>query len=397
MGCDSSSCLDLKEKNITPNLNIIIIEPEDNTENIKLTNQTYQKIKSIGKGSYGEVFLIKSLETQKEYALKETIITKDKYVFLYSSMNEINILSKIDNPFIVSLRCAFKNKVDEKTEKLNIIMDYVDNGDLNKLLISYRNDEKYFEENRLLNWLFQLCLALCYLKEKEIIHRDIKPSNIFLMADDTIKLGDFGISKKVQISSSNNKIFLGTPQYTAPEIITQKDHSYNADIWSLGITFLQLISLKFPFKGENNDEIFENILKRNFNSLLLNKNKTGFNDNISLKYSKNFIDLINSMISLDPEERPCIKDILRNNMIKQRMESYLKENNFDENEVINNINDINKKINEYDSINIVNLHEKERLDKVKNNKYFRKKRDFLKKLIIINNSLKTDFKTIEVE
>ena len=127
MGCDSSSCLDLKEKNITPNLNIIIIEPEDNTENIKLTNQTYQKMKSIGKGSYGEVFLIKSLETQKEYALKETIITKDKYVFLYSSMNEINILSKIDNPFIVSLRCAFKNKVDEKTEKLNIIMDYVDN------------------------------------------------------------------------------------------------------------------------------------------------------------------------------------------------------------------------------------------------------------------------------
>ena len=138
-------------------------------------------------------------------------------------------------------------------------------------------------------------------------------------------------------------------------------------------------------------------MKRNFNSLLLNKNKTGFNVNISLKYSKNFIDLINSMISLDPEERPCIKDILRNNMIKQRMESYLKENNFDENEVINNINDINKKINEYDSINIVNLPEKERLDKVKNNKYFRKKRDFLKKLIIINNSLKTDFKTIEVE
>ena len=217
------------------------------------------------------------------------------------------------------------------------------------------------------------------------------------MADDTIKLGDFGISKKVQISSSNNKIFLGTPQYTAPEIITQKNYSYNADIWSLGITFLQLISLKFPFKGENHDEIYENILKRNFNSLLLNKNKTGFNDNISLKYSKNFIDLINSMISLDPEERPYIKDILRNNMIKQRMESYLKENNFDENEVINNINDINKKINEYDSINIVNLPEKERLDKVKNNKYFRKKRDFLKKLIIINNSLKTDFKTIEVE
>ena len=109
----------------------MILESEVTINNLKSSHQTYQKVKLIGKGSYGEVFLIKSLETQKEYALKETIITKDKYVFLYSSMNEINILSKIDNPFIVSLRCAFKNKVDEKTEKLNIIMDYVDNGDLN--------------------------------------------------------------------------------------------------------------------------------------------------------------------------------------------------------------------------------------------------------------------------
>ena len=106
-----------------------------------IISQTYQNIKSLGKGSYGQVFLIKSLETQKEYALKETIITKEKEVFLYFTMNEINILSKLKNPFIISLKCAFKTQLNKDMEKLDIIMEYVDNGDLNKLLIDNKYDE----------------------------------------------------------------------------------------------------------------------------------------------------------------------------------------------------------------------------------------------------------------
>ena len=247
MGC-STTCLNSKERIITPYLNILIIESEinDDTLNLKSSKQTYQKIKLIGKGSYGQVFLIKSLQSQKEYALKETLISKNQEIFLYFSMNEISILSKLSNPYIVSLKCAFKTEIDEYKEKLNIIMEYVDNGDLNKLILEYRDSSKYFEEKRLLNWLFQLCLALSYLKENEIIHRDIKPSNIFLMQDDTIKLGDFGISKKRTINNELN-LFIGTPVYTSPEIIMKKEFSFKADIWSLGVTFLQLISLHLPF------------------------------------------------------------------------------------------------------------------------------------------------------
>ena len=397
MGCGSSSCTSCNgvgEKTITPNLNIIIIEPEDLTEDIKLASQTYQKIKSIGKGSYGEIFLIKSLQTQKEFALKETLITKNNSVFYYSSMNEINILSKINNPYIISLKCAFKTKIDEETEKLNIIMDYVDNGDLNKLLITQKKNEEYFEEKRLLNWLFQLCLALLYLKKKEIIHRDIKPSNIFLMVDDTILLGDFGISRKVQLSSKI-KTFIGTPIYTPPEIISKKEHSYSSDIWSLGVTFLQLISLKYPFKGDNNEIIYENIMKRKFNDNILNKEKTGFNNDICKHYSKKLLDLINSMISLNPDERPSVENILKSDIIKQRMESYLNENEFNENKVKNLLDEIEIKFNENNPINKKNLQEKDKTEKIKELKYLSKKREFLKKMVIINESLKTDFKTFE--
>ena len=396
MGCETI-CYQTKEKIISPRLNLIIMEPELNNDNPKSSNQTYQKIKLIGKGSYGEVFLIKSLQTEKEYALKETVITKDKEIFLYFSMNEINILSKLENPYIISLKCAFKTQIDEQTEKLDIIMEYVDNGDLNQLITKYKDDEEIFPEARLLNWLFQLCLALLCLKENEIIHRDIKPSNIFLMQDDTIKLGDFGISKKVTISNEA-KIYVGTPIYTSPEIIQKKIYSYKADIWSLGVTFIQLISLRFPFVAEDNENINDYILNKRFNEKILNKDKTDFNEKIKKNYSKEFLDLINQMVSINPDDRPSAKEILNNNIIKQRMKNYLLENNFDEKEIVNTINDLDKKIN--DVYNIINKNDKiitkkERQQNIKEIKTLIKKKEFFKKMVIINESFKTEFNTIE--
>ena len=396
MGCSETICCSVEEKFISPHLNIIIIESDIEEENLKLSSQTYQKIKSLGKGSYGQVFLVKSIQTQKEYALKETIITKKKEVFLYFTMNEINILSKLNNPFIISLKCAFKTQLDNDIEKLGIIMEYVDNGDLNKLLIDYKYEEIYFEEKRILNWLFQVCLALIYLQKNDVIHRDIKPSNIFLMADDTIKLGDFGISKKVSLSSDIT-FFIGTPRYTSPEIINKKDFSFKTDIWSLGVTFLELISLRAPFLGYETEEIYENILKRNINSNILNKEKNGFNNYITKRYSKNLLDLVKEMISMNPDDRPNAKDILNRDIIKERMESYLKENNFNENEAINNIDVIKKEIKEKESFlkNNLSITQAERIKNIKIIRKLKSKKEFLKKMIIIDNYSKNNFKTIE--
>lgn len=395
MGCEQL-CTVTYEKMIIPKQNIMILESEVTINNLKSSHQTYQKVKLIGKGSYGEVFLIKSLQTQKEYALKETLITKNKEMFLYFSMNEINILSKLNNPYIISLKCAFKTQIDEETEKLNIIMEYVDNGDLNQLINKYKDDEKFFEEKRLLNWLFQICLSLLYLKENEIIHRDIKPSNIFLLKDDTIKLADFGISKKV---SKEDSMFIGTPVYTSPEIISKKDYSYKADIWSLGVTFLQLIFLRLPFLGEDHETLYNNIIHKILNPKILNKDKTGYNEDIIKNYSKEFIDLIDKMVSVNPDDRPSVKEILNKAIIKTRMELYLKENNFDENEIIKTKDEIKQKIKEISKNiekNEKDLIEKERKQSIKTIKNLMEKREFLKKLIIINNSFKTDFKSIEV-
>ena len=271
------------------------------------------------------------------------------------------------------------------------------NFKINKLLIDNKYDEVYFEEKRILNWLFQVCLALIYLQKNDVIHRDIKPSNIFLMADDSIKLGDFGISKKVS-KSSDVKLFIGTPRYTSPEIINKKDFSFKTDIWSLGVSFLELISLRIPFLGYENEEIYKNILDRNINTKILNKEKNGFNNNITKRYSKKLLDLIKEMISINPEDRPNAKDILNRDIIKERMELYLKENNFDENEAIKNIDIIKNDIKDKESFlkdNDKNINEKERKQNIKIIKDLKCKKEFLKKMLIIDNYSKNNFQIIE--
>ena len=93
----------------------------------------------------------------------------------------------------------------------------------------------------------------------KIIHRDIKPSNIFLMKNNTVKIGDFDISKDISILIITLTL-IGTPLYMAPEIIQKRPYSFEADIRSLGVTFCHLMTLEFPFEGDVLEEITENVL-----------------------------------------------------------------------------------------------------------------------------------------
>ena len=101
------------------------------------------------------------------------------------------------------------------------------------------------------------------------------------------------------------------------EIIKKEGYTYMADICALGVTFFQLMYLKYPFEGKTDEEIEKNILDGNI--------KKVSNDN---SYDIKLVELINEMLSKRPDDRPSAKDILEKGIIKTRIESYLKENNF---------------------------------------------------------------------
>ena len=278
---------------------VLVNENEKPTENVK-------KIKSLGKGNFGEVFLIKSNLDKKKSALKEIPI-KNKNTDLL--MNEGDHLKELDHPNLIHYKSVFfSNNI------LNVITEYAGNGDLNNELLKHKEQNKYFDEIELLNWLIQICLSLKYIHEKRIVHSDIKPSNIFLTKKNNIKLGDFGIFKRI-VDFEEPKL------YGAPELIKKNEYTTKADIWSLGVTFCHLLTLEYPFEGKDKNEIYNNIKKAK---------KKDYNDEVLKKYSKEFLDLIDEMMSLDPKNRPSAEEILNKNISKKRMDKYLKETGFDD-------------------------------------------------------------------
>ena len=288
-----------------------------NNKNIKLMipRETYTQKKCIGAGSFGNVYLIQSNNTNLEYARKQIILntlSKDEEKL---ALREVTISKKFKHPNIILFKEAFITKKPERT--LHLITEYADNGDLEQILKKHKEKNELFTENIIINWLIQICLALKYIHNLNIIHRDIKPSNIFLTKKNIIKIGDFGISIALTRTLIKAKSTIGTPLYMAPEVFDSSNYDYKADIWSLGITFFQLITLNDPFKGNSPFGLYKNIIEGKKN-MSINESNT--------YYSQELIDIVKKMLLKNPNQRPSINEIFEVPIIKQNLEKFLEEN-----------------------------------------------------------------------
>ena len=299
----------------------------------KKPKETYTVLKFLGQGGFGEAYLIKSNKTLKNYVMKsinfELLSDENKKY----TINEAFLLKKIDHPNIIKFKEVFE--VKKPFLQFNIIMEYAEKGDLNKILQLNIEKKIFFPETLLLDWLCQICTALKYLHYKKIIHRDIKPANIFMNNLNQIKLGDFGLSKNLKTFGLASS-FVGSTYYLAPEIIDGDNYSFEADIWALGVTFYELMNLKKPFRG-NYPLIYLEI-----------KNKQV--EEINNSYSTEFKNLIYQMLSKEPNKRPKADDILNKQFIKDKIKDFLnKQNNNKFNKIklnkniVNNISNINMK------------------------------------------------------
>ena len=257
--------------------------------------------KTLGKGSFGMVCLVRRKFDGKTYAMKRIKIVQLSEKDKENALNEIRILASLSHKNIIGYKDAF---FDQKSKTLNIVMEFADDGDISTKIKNNLKHKLHFEENTIWKYLIQILEGLNYLHEKKIIHRDLKSANIFLMKDRTIKIGDLNVSKYNKLGMAYTQT--GTPYYASPEIWMDKPYDYKSDIWSLGCILYEICELKPPFRGTSLKNLCINIQKGKYNP-------------IPDYYSDDMKNIIAMMLQKDPNLRPSTAQILECDIIKKKI------------------------------------------------------------------------------
>lgn len=217
------------------------------------------------------------------------------------SVNEVKVLSSLKHPYIVRYHESF---INEGT--LAIVMDYAEGGDLAKRIGQTRSRRETFDEHQVLRWLTQIALGLKHLHQRHIIHRDMKPQNIFLTKNDDLRIGDFGISKRLGNKKAVVEQTMGTPYYLSPEICTERLYSFASDTWALGCIVFELAALHVPFEAQNI-------------SSLIKKITSGAVPTLPQAYSNELRQIASSLLCPDHKKRPTASEIVQGALVQAEM------------------------------------------------------------------------------
>ena len=186
-------------------------------------------------------------------------------------------------------------------------MIHCDGGDIYTKIKASKG--KHFPEEQIIDWLVQMALALLYLHERKILHRDMKTQNIFLK-NGKIRLGDFGIAKVLDSTKDFANTCIGTPYYMSPELFKNQAYSYKSDVWALGCVLYEMCNLRHAFDAQSINGLAVKILRGSYPP-------------INNMYSKQLRDLIGKMLSVKPQQRPTILEILNKMIVRRRVTKYL--------------------------------------------------------------------------
>ena len=265
---------------------------------MKPSSEKYNIIKElIGKGSSALVYKIIDLITNKIYAVKESLSKEAEFLF----KNEINIFNKFQNrnPYIIHF---YNYKI--LPNKISLELEYCQYGSLRDLLKIAKKKKIHLTENEISSIIYMVLKGLDFMHEKSLINRDIKCKNILVNKEGLAKLCDFGISQIYQ-KDLYPKNKAGSPYWMAPELINMQKYNKSIDVWSLGITCIELAEYEPPYINYDKNEALEKI-KKNPPRGLSHPNQ----------WSNEFNQFVRSCLNVNKFKRPNCKELLEYDFIK---------------------------------------------------------------------------------
>jgi len=279
----------------------------------------YQKIEKIGEGTYGVVYKCKDTQTGDIYALKKIRLQAEEEGIPSTAIREISLLKELQHVNIVKLL-----DVIHTDKKLTLVFEFLDQ-DLKKLIEGLSSDG--LDKAGVKSFLYQLVKGVSYIHKFKILHRDLKPQNLLISSNGILKIADFGLARGYGIPVKNYTHEVVTLWYRPPDVLLgSKNYLTTVDMWSIGCIFAEMVNGKALFMGVSETDQLKKIFKirgtptenhwpeafklPEWNAENFEQHPEDSLAKFVPKLDNEGLDLLTSMLQLDPEKRISANDAL---------------------------------------------------------------------------------------
>uniref|UniRef100_A0A673J969 protein kinase C n=1 Tax=Sinocyclocheilus rhinocerous TaxID=307959 RepID=A0A673J969_9TELE len=213
--------------------------------------EDFNCISVLGRGHFGKVLLAEFKRTGKLYAIKALkkgdVVTRDEVDSLMCEKRIFETINMSRHPFLVNLCGCFQTP-----DHVCFVMEYSPGGDLMTHIHNSIFSERFYSACVL--------LGLEFLHQNRIVYRDLKLDNLLMDSDGFVRIADFGLCKEGMGHGDRTSTFCGTPEFLAPEVLTDSMYTRAVDWWGLGVLIYEMLVGESPFPGDDEEEVFDSIV-----------------------------------------------------------------------------------------------------------------------------------------